>query len=509
MEPKIPANQLAQTIEPSAYDETLLGTRPSNVLSGTFLRIGRYVLLRKLGEGAMGVVYAAFDEDLDRKVAIKVVHPEKQQSHEIRMRSVREAQALARISAPNVVQVYEVGELSNQMFIVMEFVRGTTLTKWASEKRRSWQEILRMYRAAGQGLLDAHDAGLAHRDFKPDNVLVGSDGRPRVADFGLARLADAPFHPQPAEPAEQDPSLIAASSVSMRNSPALTQVGAVMGTPQYMSPEQYKGQPADARSDQFSFCVALFEALYGYLPFAADNLLELRDTLLTGKVKPRPIDSPVPMRVHQALLHGMATDPAARFPSMRELLEQLYFDEERDPAAAPVARRMFTVALCLAILLVSGSFFTVIWRGADPCRAALKASVAFLVAICMLAFLFRQMIMNNTFHRTIVIIGLSFAGLTFGQRVLGVYLGMSPAQFFAVDTVSMTTMAALMAALSLPRLWAILPIGLGNCVLYLYRPAYAVVIGETLAAVTVLAVIILWNLAARHSTTPRHTQAAS
>ena len=193
MDPATPHSLLGQTVDASPLVETVTDLPEKTVISGSVMRIGRYVLLRKIGEGAMGMVYAAYDEDLDRKVAIKVVHPDYQQSPEFRVRIVREAQALARVSAPNVVQVYEVGEVGNQMYIVMEFVGGITLTSWQAAQKHSWQEILRMYCAAGQGLLAAHDAGLAHRDFKPDNVLVGSDGRPRVVDFGLVRWVGQPI----------------------------------------------------------------------------------------------------------------------------------------------------------------------------------------------------------------------------------------------------------------------------------------------------------------------------
>ena len=156
---------------------------------GASSRIGRYVLLRALGQGGMGVVFAAYDEDLDRKVAVKVLHPSHRADSELRLRIVREAQALARVSAPNVVHVYEVGEINNQMFIAMEFVNGTTLTQWQAAQPRPWQQTL----AHVLPPLDSDYSrrirpGLTHRDFKPDNVLVGSDGRPRVADFGVARM---------------------------------------------------------------------------------------------------------------------------------------------------------------------------------------------------------------------------------------------------------------------------------------------------------------------------------
>lgn len=140
----------------------------AEVRSDTLPRVGRYVLLRKLGEGGMGVVYAAYDQELDRKVALKIIHPEKQQDPELRTRILREAQALARVSAPNVIHVYQVGEVDGQLFIAMEFVNGITLSKWQSDPSHTWQDVLRMYINAGNGLQAAHEAGLVHRDFKPE-----------------------------------------------------------------------------------------------------------------------------------------------------------------------------------------------------------------------------------------------------------------------------------------------------------------------------------------------------
>ncbi|MFO0576093.1 MAG: serine/threonine-protein kinase, partial [Polyangia bacterium] len=199
-------------------------------------RIGRYAVLRQLGEGGMGVVLAAYDEELDRKAALKLLRDRSERAAEHRIRILREAQAMARVSHPNVVQVYEVGEFSqpgepdSHVFIAMEYIDGETLHAWQDRPGRSWVEILRMYLAAGQGLLAAHQSGLVHRDFKPDNVLVGSDGRPRVADFGLARGGEA----SEAEPLPQATGLSEQSGLLI--SP-LTQAGAILGTPMYMSPE--------------------------------------------------------------------------------------------------------------------------------------------------------------------------------------------------------------------------------------------------------------------------------
>jgi serine/threonine protein kinase len=161
---------------PPSLDETL-------PRSGDPRRIHRFAVLRQLGAGGMGVVYAAYDEELDRRVAIKVVR-EDMVASQGRSRMLREAQAMAKVSHPNVVQVYEVGEFAGQVFVAMEFVKGITLADWLTAEERAWEEILEMYLQAGRGLAAAHHQGLVHRDFKPDNVLVGADGRARVLDFG-------------------------------------------------------------------------------------------------------------------------------------------------------------------------------------------------------------------------------------------------------------------------------------------------------------------------------------
>ncbi|HET9988068.1 MAG TPA: serine/threonine-protein kinase, partial [Kofleriaceae bacterium] len=238
--------------------------------------VGRYVVLDVLGEGGMGVVYSAFDPELDRKVAIKLLQtresgstPSTKQGGEQKAWLVREAQALARLSHPNVVAVYDVGTLNeDQVFVAMELVEGVTLREWLKAEARPWREVLPVLVAAGAGLAAAHEAGLVHRDFKPDNVLVARDGRPRVMDFGLARLRRASTHDdaQPKDTSDVAPS---AGAIETRSplSEQLTIAGAMLGTPAYMAPELYNGATADARSDQFAFAVTLFEALFRARPY--------------------------------------------------------------------------------------------------------------------------------------------------------------------------------------------------------------------------------------------------
>ncbi len=304
-------------------------------------RIGGFAVLRKLGEGGMGVVYAGYDEELGRKVAIKLLRTEFSGDEIVgQALLLREAQAMARLSHPNVVQIYAVGEASGAVFIAMEFISGCNLREWLAREQRSWRAVLAAYLQAGQGLAAAHAAGIVHRDFKPDNVLMGDDQRVRVVDFGLARPGDASF----------EATLRSASGRPASTSPALmpTQPGALVGTPAYMAPEQLRYEPADARSDQFSFCVALFEGLYGHRPFHGGNIVELMCNVLAGRRQDPPRDTPVPGWVLAVLVRGLSLEPSRRFPDMAALLAAL----AADPDAAR-RRRWGMAGLVLAGGLVA------------------------------------------------------------------------------------------------------------------------------------------------------------
>jgi len=272
--------------------------------------IGHFAVLRKLGEGGMGVVYAAYDERLERRVALKLIHGDDT------ARLMREAQALARVSHPNVVQIYEVGTYADRVFVAMEYVEGPTLTEWLAEPRE-FGAILDVFVQAGRGLEAAHARGLVHRDFKPGNVIVGADGRARVLDFGLARADD-----RRDEPAPQGISAARMSDPSLLSSP-LTRTGSLLGTPAYMSPEQFLGVAVDARSDQFSFCVALYEALYDKRPFAGATMSELMAAVTRGEVEPPPPRPELAATIPAAVLRGLIAEPEARWPTMTELLDVL------------------------------------------------------------------------------------------------------------------------------------------------------------------------------------------
>ena len=286
-------------------------------------RLGRFRVLERLGRGGMGVVYSAYDPQLDRKVALKLLRPDVHEglgAEAAKARLLREAQAMAKINHPHVIVVHEVGTLDDRVFVAMEFVDGGTMSSWM-RRRPPWREVIEVFVRAGSGLAAAHSEGLVHRDFKPDNVLMGTDGRVRVVDFGLARPAESTVEEEePRRSRQEQP------DHDSLNTP-LTRTGAVMGTPAYMSPEQHLGQPADARSDQYSFCVALWEALHGQRPFGGTSLAELTTNVLDGVPRDPPPNVHVPRWIATALRRGLSRNPDHRFPTMEHLLTEL----RRDP----------------------------------------------------------------------------------------------------------------------------------------------------------------------------------
>jgi tetratricopeptide (TPR) repeat protein/predicted Ser/Thr protein kinase len=302
--------------------------------------VGRYVVLEKLGQGGMGVVYKAYDPELDRPVALKLLSIVEDRADSMADRLRREAQALARLSHPNVIAVHDVGTFGRYVFIAMEFVEGQTLTAWlASQPGR--REIISAFVAAGEGLSAAHRAGLVHRDFKPDNCMVGRDGRVRVLDFGLARVAsDAPTpHTEvPADGTGTTPPPADGGATPPADTPSdsqrsarllltpLTQAGAIVGTPRFMAPEQHLGAAADERADQFSFCLSLYHALYGVFPFTGHTREEVIQAVLQGRIDEPPPGATVPRRLRRVLLRGLSPRPADRHPTMGALLLELTAD---------------------------------------------------------------------------------------------------------------------------------------------------------------------------------------
>lgn len=299
--------------------------------------LGRYVLLDPVGRGGMGVVYGAFDPELDRKVAIKFLRGREGNAAGTRTQLLAEAQAIARLSHPNIVTVHDVGTFDGEVFFAMEYVKGETLRRAQRPGLAGLRHTLALYGAAGQGLAAAHRAGIVHGDFKPENVLVGEDGRVRVTDFGLARAVH-------------------------EHAPRFA------GTPAYMAPEHWRGQPGDVRSDQYSFCVALLEALDGRRPEEVDQASPTRP--------PEPISlrrRTLPLRLGRVLARGLAVEPEQRWPSMDALLQAL--------REASLPFRRSTGALAAALLLATALVWaqhTVWQRRVDH---ELRASAARLPAL--------------------------------------------------------------------------------------------------------------------------------
>jgi serine/threonine protein kinase len=290
--------------------------------------IDRYRLTEYLGHGGMGIVYRAHDPELKRDVAIKLLRA-RSATHDadvMQTRLLREAQAMAQVAHPNVIAIYDVGTWHGEVFLAMELATGQTLRGWCEQ--RTHAEIIAAYLAAGRGLAAAHAAGLVHRDFKPDNVLVGGDGRMRVTDFGLARSHTAA--PDPITPPSR--ALV-----------DLTATGTVMGTPGYMAPELYEGQPADPRTDQFAYCVALWEALYGTRPFGGKDEAEVAAAAMAGRV----VDPPARRGgkpIESALRRGLDPRADARWPTMDALLAAL----------APRSRRVWRYVALATVVLIAG-----------------------------------------------------------------------------------------------------------------------------------------------------------
>lgn len=299
---------------PGATDGIIATHRRMPVVGG--VAIGRYLVLSKLGEGAMGVVHAAYDPELDRKVAIKLLKPVGAARNVARAKArlLSEAQALAKINHPNVVTVHDVGTTDEHVWLAMEFVGGRTLTQWRHDRQPGWKSLLTIMLDAGAGLAAVHAAGLVHRDFKPANLMVGDDGRVRVMDFGLA---------------QQDVGLLPTNGAEPISRNLDRTFGGGGGTPAYMAPEQHAGEPMDARADQFAFCVVLWEALYGARPFDGSGMTDVFVAITEGRVARPSGNHRVPGWLHRTMVRGLAAKPEARWPSMTALLEVLARGQRR------------------------------------------------------------------------------------------------------------------------------------------------------------------------------------
>ncbi len=343
---EVPRAEPDPELEPSSHsnEDTLAGSHGSEASTDrTKAReldrgdvVGRFVILRVLGRGAMGVVYAAYDPQLDRNVALKLIRPGRDHTQSARARLVREAQALAKLTHPNVVTVHDVGTHEGQVWLSMELVVGTTLGTWVDDAKPGWTQVLHVLQQAASGVAAAHQVNLLHRDLKPDNIMVGPNGRAWVMDFGLARV-DPDSEARTAEP---EP----VSSIE------LTARGAIIGTPAYMAPEQFAGQPANAHTDQFSLCATFWEVLYAQRAHAGETFAELAYNVTSGNRRPPPRNAKVPGWLRRVLARGMSTDRDERYASIDQLRTAL----DSDPTRA----RSF-VGLGVATLVGAGLVLTV------------------------------------------------------------------------------------------------------------------------------------------------------
>jgi serine/threonine protein kinase/tetratricopeptide (TPR) repeat protein len=334
----------------------------SKRMSGLPRLIGRYRVAGRLGEGGMGSVFTAYDPQLDRPVAIKLLRSSRATA-DATARMLREAKALAALSHPNIVSVFEVGLYEGDCpFIAMELIEGRTLDAYLEDERPDWRRVLEVFDQAGQALVAAHDRGIVHRDFKPTNVLVDDRGRVRVLDFGLASVTERVGtwgDVATDEYIADDTTLELAHDVTESHPvvSTLTETGTLIGTPAYMSPEQYLCSPIEAAADQFSFCVALWEALYRTRPFTGLMMDDVIEQVRRGEFTIHTPLQGVPTRVRRALERGLAFEPRDRFQSFQELLDEL--------ARCRSPRRRAPL-LVLATVGVTAAMSSWLWGGDAP-----------------------------------------------------------------------------------------------------------------------------------------------
>ncbi|MCX4241927.1 serine/threonine-protein kinase [Paraliomyxa miuraensis] len=302
-----------ESLPPEPWDDAAL--RPGEL-------VGRYRLVDQLGAGGMGVVWRAHDPRLGRTVAVKVLHEQRRRRRqaEARERLRREALALAKLSHPNVVAIYDVGVHGRRVFLAMEHVVGRTLDRWAADAP-SLLQVLEVFEQIAAGLAAVHEAGFVHRDLKPANVMIARDGRVLVMDFGLARISDP-------ESVSEHESTASSSGWGGEQpggslSTELTREGTVVGTPAYMAPEQHTGAGADARADQYALCVSLYEVLMGRRPFDGRDITELARRKEDGRLELHGGRLSLPRSLRALLRRGLHPDPERRFGGMEALRRQL------------------------------------------------------------------------------------------------------------------------------------------------------------------------------------------
>ncbi len=455
--------------EPDEPDMPVMPDMPANILAGLEgRRVGRFRLLAKLGEGGMGVVVEALDEHLDRKVALKFL-TRARDDEVARERLAREARSLARLSHPNIVAVYDSGVSEGLHYLAMELVEGRTLRRWLDGDDAAPPpgrvEILEMFLAIGRALAAAHELGVVHRDFKPDNVLIGDDGRPRIVDFGLASIGQAAVLGPAVDPDALD-----------HHGASLTRTGAVMGTPAYMAPEQWHGRPADARSDQFGYCVALFEALYRRSPFAGESMAALMAAVIEGEPVAIPVGERVPDALHQAILRGLAREPAQRWDSLAILLAQI------EAALAKVQPGLFTAAptpilgFAVPILyLVPLTWLSLERLGVVEYAARSWFWLSTIQVLLMTsgAVALRRRLVEFLGDRRMLIGPAFMAMFVLGHRIIAAATHSSIELMFAYDFLALTGLIAAIVHFADRSLWPALGLPTGLLTLALIEPEWA------------------------------------
>lgn len=428
---------LAEAIHDWDPEQTVTGlvTADEESLAGSS-RLGHYYVLHKLAEGGMGLVYLGYDDSLHRRVALKVLRRGKTVSEWL----LREGQALGRLSHPNVVSVHEVGEHEGRAFLAMEFIEGPTLRAWLDAGPRSFADVLPVFLQAGRGLSAAHRAGLVHRDFKPENVLLGQDGRARVADFGIVALAEG---------VQAEAKAIWPTPANALCSP-LTQTGVLMGTPAYMSPEQFRRERPTPLSDQYGFCVALYRAAYGMPPHPIEELRDLAHSVLNAPPAQPPRLPEVPAWLAPILLRGLAREPAQRFPSMDDLLAAIESHLPRDPELYDMPllreRRIIVLACSTSFVLASAPMVSSVGARLLMSPTGLIALPLFLLFCNLLIIAWRWRGLSRNLY------GRRLAGLfpltlvaTLAHRLIALRLGLAAEQILVEDMVLLATILGLLA----------------------------------------------------------------